>query len=105
MDINTNPDSTKVALCFENEVYVDEDITGLIKQVSENTGKSIDEVASMLQRMCHSFESLGEATSTLEKSMLEFKRLVTEGDVYIPNAGLETNHFFDPRSSKKRKRW
>lgn len=105
VDINIDPDSTKVALALDNNVYVGEDVTDLIKQVSENTCKSMDEVASMIQRMYSSFETLGESTSTLEKSMLEFKRLITEGDVYIPDTRSDTNHFFDPRSSKKRRLW
>ncbi len=104
MDINTDPDSTKIALCFENEIYVGEDLDSLIEQVREATGYDIETIASMLQRTAQSFETLGEATSLVEKNMIEFKRLVSEGDVYLPNA-IETNHFYDPKRSKKRKQW
>jgi hypothetical protein len=105
MDINTNPDSTKVALCFENEIYVGEDLDSLIEEVREATGYDIETIVSMLQRAVQSFETLGEAASTLEKNMIEFKRLVSEGEVYFPNTHLETNHFYDPKRSKKRKQW
>ena len=105
MDINTDPDSTKVALCLENEIYVGKDLDSLIEEVCEATGDSIEIIASMLQRTVQSFETLEETTSLLTSSMVEFKKLVSNGDVYIPNSCSETNHFFDPKSNNKRKQW
>ena len=86
MDINTDPDSTKVALCLENEIYVGKDLDSLIEEVCEATGDSIEIIASMLQRTVQSFETLEETTSLLTSSMVEFKKLVSNGDVYIPNS-------------------